>query len=59
MHGVLGCGFDKDGEARIIEIPNHQFFMATLFLPQVSSKPGMPHPLVLSFLKAAESYGEL
>ena len=39
-------GFDEDNNARIIEIPNHRFFIATLFLPQFASKPGMSHPLL-------------
>ena len=46
-------GFDEDDNARMIEIPNHRFFIATLFLPQFNSKPGISHPLILSFIKAA------
>ena len=46
-------GFDVDDNARIIEIPSHRFFIAALFLPQLSSKLGMSHPLILSFVKAA------
>ena len=49
-------GFDKEGNARIIEIPNHRFFIATLFLPQFTSKPGISHPLILSFIKAAMKF---
>jgi CTP synthase (UTP-ammonia lyase) len=41
------------GEARAIESPAHQFFVATLFQPQLSSKPGRPHPIVVEFLRAA------
>ena len=46
-------GFDDDDNARIIEISNHRFFVVTLFIPQFSSKPGMVHPLILSFVKSA------
>ncbi len=51
--------FDEDDNARIIEIPNHRFFIATLFLPQFTSKPGMSHPLVLSFIKAAIKFRDM
>jgi CTP synthase (UTP-ammonia lyase) len=52
-------GFDEDDNARIIEIPNHRFFIATLFLPQLTSKPGMSHPLILSFIKAAIKFRDM
>ena len=45
-------GFDKDGNARIIELSGQPFYAATLFLPQLSSREGAPHPLILSFVKA-------
>lgn len=48
-------GFDKECQARIIELKNHPFFLASLFLPQMSSQPGRPHPLIQSFIKAAAS----
>jgi CTP synthase (UTP-ammonia lyase) len=41
------------GEVRAIESPAHRFFIATLFQPQLSSKPGEPHPLIVEFLRAA------
>jgi len=46
------------GEIRAIESPTHRFFVATLFQPQLSSKPGKPHPLVLAFLQAATDWGK-
>ena len=46
-------GFDEEGNARIIELSGHPFYAATLFLPQLSSQEGAPHPLVLSFIHAA------
>jgi CTP synthase (UTP-ammonia lyase) len=49
-------GVDENGEVRIVEIVDHPFFMATLFLPQLSSTPSEPHPLVISFLKAATAF---
>jgi len=44
-------GSDSEGEIRIIEIPTHRFFIATLFVPQVNSTPDNPHPLITSFIK--------
>jgi CTP synthase (UTP-ammonia lyase) len=44
------------GEIRAIESPTHRFFVATLFQPQLSSKPDQPHPLVLAFVQAAADW---
>lgn len=46
------------GEIRAIESPTHRFFVATLFQPQLSSKPGKPHPLVMAFVQAAVDWGK-
>jgi CTP synthase (UTP-ammonia lyase) len=44
------------GEIRAIESPTHRFYIATLFQPQLSSKPDKPHPLVLAFVQAAADW---
>ncbi len=44
---------DEQGEVRIVELRDHPFFVATLFLPQVTSSAGEPHPLIAAFLRAA------
>lgn len=46
------------GEVRAIESPTHRFFIATLFQPQLASKPENPHPLVLAFVQAADDWGK-
>jgi len=46
------------GEVRAIESPTHRFFIATLFQPQLSSKPKHPHPLVIAFVQAAADWGK-
>jgi CTP synthase (UTP-ammonia lyase) len=51
--GLRVSGTDADGEVRVMEIPGHPFFVATLFVPQTSSSPGRPHPLVVAFVRAA------
>lgn len=48
---VVGC--DQDGEARILTVPEHPFYVATLFVPQLNSQPTAPHPLVVALLAAA------
>ena len=42
-----------DGEARIVELPSHPFFTATLFCFQTRSRPEEPHPLVTGLVEAA------
>jgi len=37
---------------RAFELPDHPFFVATLFQPQRSSRSERPHPIVLGFLGA-------
>jgi len=49
-------GVDNNGEARIVELSNHRFFIATLFLPQLSSSPEIPHPLIIAYMKAAVAF---
>ena len=45
-------GSDAEGEVRVLELPKHPFFVATLFVPQARSRPEAPHPLVSAFLLA-------
>lgn len=45
------------GEIRAIESPTNRFYVATLFQPQLSSKPDAPHPLILAFVQAAGDWG--
>ena len=54
--GLKIAGEDSEGNVRIVELQPHPFFMATLFVPQLSSEPGRPHPLIVAFLKAAKTF---
>jgi CTP synthase (UTP-ammonia lyase) len=54
--GLRIAGLDPDGEVRIVELSDHPYFIATLFLPQLSSKSNMPHPLILGYLRAAQAF---
>ena len=56
--GIVDAGFaiaarDERGEIRAVESPAHRFFLATLFQPQLSSRPNQPHPVIVEFLRAA------
>ena len=54
--GLVASGIGEDGEMRIVELADHPFYVATLFLPQMRSAPGQPHP-VLAGLAAVLSGG--
>jgi CTP synthase len=54
--GLKVSGVSADGGARIIELPDHNFFLATGFLPQYTSESGKPHPLIITYLEAALKY---
>jgi CTP synthase (UTP-ammonia lyase) len=51
--GLVVSGTDQDGEPRILELPDLRFFLATLFVPQTTSTPDAPHPLIVGLLRAA------
>ncbi|MGA9697227.1 MAG: hypothetical protein WBQ62_12540 [Dehalococcoidales bacterium] len=53
--GLIISGRDDAGNARIFEVHNKRFFIATGFLPQLNSTPENPHPLILAFLKSASA----
>lgn len=56
--GLMIAGYDTDGEARVLELPNHPFFVATLFLPQLDSTPEQPHPLISAYFRSALEWQE-
>jgi len=49
---MLITGADAEGDIRVIEWPDHRFFIGTLFVPQVQSTLDQPHPLITAFLTA-------
>ncbi len=51
--GMRAVGIDELDEVRAIELPEHPFFIATLYLPQLRSSPTKPHPLFQGFVAAA------
>lgn len=41
------------GTTRIMRLAEHPFFYLTLFVPQTSSTPAAPHPVITAYLEAA------
>ena len=53
-NGMKLSGISPDGRiVEMIEIPSHQFFVATQAHPELKSRPNRPHPLFLGFVEAA------
>lgn len=51
--GLRVTGLDDDEEARVLELPGHPYYIATLFVPQNRSTVEEPHPLVTRLLSEA------
>jgi CTP synthase (UTP-ammonia lyase) len=52
-------GSDDEGEIRVVELRDHPFFIGTLFVPQMRSRVGAPHPLVRGFVEAISETANL
>jgi CTP synthase (UTP-ammonia lyase) len=53
---LVVSGLGAEGEVRIVELPGHRFYVATLYVPQLSSRPEAPHPLIRAYLEAAIAF---
>lgn len=51
--GLRVTGVDDHEEARVLELSDHPYYIATLFVPQSRSTVEEPHPLVTQLLSAA------
>ena len=52
--GLKFSGLSPDGNLpEIVELENHPWFIGVQFHPELKSKPFEPHPLFVSFIKAA------
>jgi CTP synthase (UTP-ammonia lyase) len=49
-HGLRFTAYDDDGAVRVAELPEHPFFLVTLFQPELA---GDCHPIVRAFAAAA------
>jgi CTP synthase len=53
-HGLIFSGKSPDGKfVEIIELADHPWFLGCQFHPEFKSKPLHPHPLFVSFIRAA------
>jgi CTP synthase len=53
-HGMLFSGMSPDRRlVEIIELPDHPYFVAGQFHPELKSRPTRPHPLFRDFIGAA------
>lgn len=53
--GLHVTGAERNGDARIIEIDQHPFFIGTLFQPERSAFRQIAHPLIKGWLRAASA----
>jgi CTP synthase (UTP-ammonia lyase) len=51
--GLRISGVSSTGHARLVELPDHKFFLGLGFVPQMVSSFEKPHPLITAFLNAA------
>ena len=58
-HGMQFSGISPDGNlVEIAEIQDHPFMLGSQFHPEFLSRPNRPHPLFLSFVRAAIAHEE-
>ena len=56
--GMHASAVSPDNQlVEVIELPDHPFFVASQFHPELKSRPDRPHPLFVGFLAAARREG--
>lgn len=51
-HGLRFTGVDEQGEPRIAELPDHPFYLVTLFQPELAGEASRPHRIIRAFASA-------
>ncbi|GIH25651.1 CTP synthase [Acrocarpospora phusangensis] len=51
--GLSFTGRDSAGAVRVLELPGHPFFLATLFQPELAGDGTRPHPIITAFASAS------
>ena len=55
--GMIFAGTSPDNHiVEMVEIPNHPWFVAGQFHPELKSRPNKPHPLFRGFVTAAAEH---
>ena len=58
--GMRLSGLSPDGSlVEMVELPEHPYFVACQFHPELKSRPTRPHPLFASFIAAAVRHRDL
>jgi CTP synthase (UTP-ammonia lyase) len=52
-NGLRFTGHDQAGQVRVAELPEHPFFLTTLFQPELAGDGTRPHPIVRALAAAA------
>jgi CTP synthase (UTP-ammonia lyase) len=55
-NGLVISGRDGFGDARLVELPEHPFFIGSLFQPELSSDSTWVHPLIAAFAAAVRAH---
>jgi CTP synthase (UTP-ammonia lyase) len=58
-HGLVISGRDELGDARVVELPGHPFFVGSLFQPELTSDATWAHPLIAAFAAAVRHHAAL
>lgn len=57
--GMVASGINpQTGLVEIIELPNHPFFIGVQYHPELKSSVETPHPIFVSFIKAAKEFSK-
>jgi CTP synthase (UTP-ammonia lyase) len=55
-HGLRFTAYDDQGAVRVAELPEHPFYLVTLFQPELAGDNGQCHPVVRAFAAAAVAH---
>ncbi|MFD8704248.1 hypothetical protein ACFV1W_16750 [Kitasatospora sp. NPDC059648] len=58
-HGLRFSGANETGQIRILELPGHPFFLASLFQPELSGDGTRAHPMIRALAEAAVAHAAL
>jgi CTP synthase (UTP-ammonia lyase) len=54
--GVVFGAHDEDGAPRALELPDHPFFLGTLFQPELAGDGSRAHPVIRAFAEAVVAH---
>jgi len=58
-HGLQVSGISPDGKfVEMVELPGHPWFLGCQFHPEYKSRPTDPHPLFVSYIRAALEHAD-